>query len=191
MGLKQIARVLRRNQTDEEKQLWRALRDRRFAGFKFRRQHVVGDYVLDFYCAAANLAVELDGSQHGHPEGSQRDAAREKYLVEHDIVTLRFWNRQWRTNREGCLLEIWNVVQERSGCVRVMKNAGEQKFAPPDLKKIKLQKNETPHPGPLLLWGGEGASQTRLLTFKRPSLLTRTICPPLPAKRGEDRGEGP
>ena len=66
MSLKDIARELRRNQTDDEKALWRALRGRRFAGFKFRRQHTIGDYILDFYCADAKLAVELDGSQHGH-----------------------------------------------------------------------------------------------------------------------------
>jgi len=138
VSLKQITRGLRRNQTDEEKRLWRALRGRRFAGFKFRRQHEVGDYILDFYCAAAELAVELDGSQHGHHKGMQRDATREKFLAERGILTLRFWNRQWRENREGCLLEIWNLVQQRSGCVRVMKNAEEQKFVPPDWKEIKL-----------------------------------------------------
>ena len=141
MSLKNIARELRRNQTDDEKALWRALRGRRFAGFKFRRQHTVGDYILDFYCADAKLAVELDGSQHGHPDGIQRDAEREKFLAEQGIVTLRFWNRQWRGNQEGCLLEIWNAVQERSGCVRVMKNAEEQRFIPPDLKQIKLPKD--------------------------------------------------
>jgi len=86
VSLKQIARGLRRNQTDEEKRLWRALRGRRFAGFKFRRQHEVGDYILDFYCAAAELTVELDGSQHGYPEGMQRDAAREEFLTKRGIV---------------------------------------------------------------------------------------------------------
>ena len=141
MSLKNIARELRRNQTDDEKVLWRALRGRRFAGFKFRRQHTVGDHVLDFYCADAKLAVELDGSQHGHPEGMHRDAERGKFLAEQGIVTLRFWNSQWRKNQEGCLLEIWNVVQQRSGCVRVMKNAEEQRFIPPDLKQVKLPKD--------------------------------------------------
>ena len=78
MSLKHLARQLRRNQTDDEKQLWRELRGRSFAGFKFRRQHTVGGYILDFYCADAKLAVELDGSQHGFPEGKQRDETREK-----------------------------------------------------------------------------------------------------------------
>ena len=117
--------------------MWRALRSHRFAGFKFRRQHPAGDYILDFYCAAAKLAVELDGSQHGLPEGLQRDAVREKNLAEQDIETLRFWNRQWRENREGCLLAIWDALQCRTGCVRVMKNVAGQRFVPPDEKKIK------------------------------------------------------
>ena len=147
MSLKQIARELRRPQTDEEKELWRALRGRRFAGFKFRRQHTIGDYILDFYCADAKLAVELDGFQHGLPEGIQRDATREKFLAEQGIKTLRFWNRQWRENREGCLLEIWNAVQQRSGCVRVMKNVAEQRFVPPDVTKIKFFEKET-NPSP-------------------------------------------
>ena len=133
----QTARQLRHDQTDEERELWRALRGQRFAGFKFRRQHPVGDYILDFYCAAARLAVELDGFQHGLPEGVQHDAVRETFLAGQDIETLRFWNRQWRENREGCLLAIWDAVQRRSGCVRVMKNLEAQRFVPPDEKKIK------------------------------------------------------
>ncbi|MGH7950576.1 MAG: DUF559 domain-containing protein [Limisphaerales bacterium] len=155
MSLKEIARELRRQQTDEEKELWRALRGRRFAGFKFRRQHTVGDTILDFYCADAKLAVELDGFQHGLPEGIQHDATREKFLAEQGIETLRFWNRQWRENREGCLLEIWNAVQQRSGCVRIMKNAEEQTFVPPDVKEIKFS---SPQPSPRLARRGRVSS---------------------------------
>jgi very-short-patch-repair endonuclease len=147
VNLKHIARQLRRDQTDEERQLWRELRGRRFAGFKFRRQHAVGDCILDFYCADAKLAVELDGSQHGFPDGRQRDDARKKFLAEQGIETLRFWNHQWRRNREGCLLEIWNAVQKRSGWVRIMRNAAEQKFIPPDLKAMKLSEWKT-NPSP-------------------------------------------
>lgn len=131
------ARRLRHDQTDDERDLWRALRSHQFAGFKFRRQHPAGDYFLDFYCAMARLDVELDGSQHGLPEGLQRDAVREKFLAEQDIETLRFWNRQWRENREGCLLAIWDALQRRTGCVRVMKNVAGQRFVPPDEKNIK------------------------------------------------------
>ena len=144
MSLKQIARLLRREQTDEEKQLWRALRGRRFAGFKFRRQHTVGGHVLDFYCADAKLNVELDGSQHGLPEGIQRDEAREKFLAEQGIETLRCWNRQWRQNREGCLLEIWNAVQRRTGCVQILENAESQRFVPPPSDQLQNKLGPSP-----------------------------------------------
>ena len=145
MSLKQIARNLRHKQTEEEKELWRALRGRRFAGFKFRRQHPVGNYILDFYCADARLGIELDGSQHGLEVETLRDEKREKDLEKQDIETMRFWNHQWRHNQEGCLLEIWNALQRRSGCVQIMKNAGEQKFVPPDVAIIKFAKK---HPSP-------------------------------------------
>jgi len=133
----QTARRLRRDQTDAERELWRALRSHRFAGFKFRRQHPAGDYILDFYCAAARLAVELDGFQHGLPEGMQQDAVREKFLAEHDIETLRFWNHQWQDNHEGCLLAIWEALQRRSGCVQVMKHIDGQRFVPPQDHALK------------------------------------------------------
>ena len=85
----------------------------------------------------ARLDVELDGSQHGLPEGLQRDAVREKFLAEQDIETLRFWNRQWREQREGCLLAIWDALQRRTAWVRVMRNVAAQRFVPPDEKSIK------------------------------------------------------
>ncbi|MGA3163074.1 MAG: DUF559 domain-containing protein [Verrucomicrobiota bacterium] len=114
------ARRLRCEQTDEEKELWRALRAGRFVGFKFRRQHPLGKYFLDFYCPTAKLSIELDGFQHGLPEQRQRDEEREKFLTSEDVEELRFWNHQWRNNREGVLLEIWNALHRRTGCVAVV-----------------------------------------------------------------------
>jgi len=126
------ARRLRREQTDEEKELWRALQAGRFAGFKFRRQYPAGKYYLDFYCPAARLSVELDGFQHGLPEQRQGDLVREQFLAAQDIEELRFWNRQWRNNREGVLLEIWHALHRRTGCVKVMRKIQNHRFVPPD-----------------------------------------------------------
>jgi len=142
----QTARQLRRDQTGEEKELWRALRSHRFAGFKFRRQHPAGIYFLDFYCAAARLDVELDGFQHGLPEQMQHDEARSAFLKEQDIEELRFWNHEWLKNSEGCLLAIWDALQHRTGCVQVMKNAAEQRFVPPNEKFIKRPTETNPSP---------------------------------------------
>jgi len=126
------ARRLRREQTVEEKELWRALRAGRFAGFKFRRQHPAGNYFLDFYCPTARLSIELDGFQHGVPGQRQHDKARERFLAMEGIEELRFWNHQWRNNREGVLLEIWRALHRRTGCIKVMRKVANHRYVPPD-----------------------------------------------------------
>jgi very-short-patch-repair endonuclease len=90
----EFSRRLRRKQTPEEKDLWKAFRDRRFAGFKFRRQHEVAPYFLDFYCPLAKLAVELDGSGHGLPGQADHDTGRDAFLAVKGIAVLRFWNQE-------------------------------------------------------------------------------------------------
>ena len=85
-------RALRRNSTDAETALWFHLRGKRFAGFKFRRQHPCGPYILDFYCPSRHLAVELDGGQHFDPIAQAYDARRSGYLERFGIRVLRFTN---------------------------------------------------------------------------------------------------
>ncbi len=138
----EIARRLRRDQTDEEKGLWRALRAGRFAGFKFRRQYPLGTYILDFYCPTAQISIELDGFQHGLPEQQQRDAARQQFLDSKQIEELRFWNHQWRKNREGVLLEIWNALHRRTGCVQILRKVENNRFIPPDPKNLITPPNK-------------------------------------------------
>lgn len=130
------ARRLRREQTEEEKELWRALRAGRFVGFKFRRQHPLGIYCLDLFCPAAKFSVELDGFQHGMPKQRQHDEARKKFLAAKGIEELRFWNHQWRTNREGVFLEIWNVLHRRTGCVAVVRKVKNNRFVPPKVDEL-------------------------------------------------------
>jgi very-short-patch-repair endonuclease len=86
---------------------------------------------LDFYCPLAKLAVELDGGQHGSPEGIQHDAERQKSLADQGIEVLRFWNHQWNRNRAGVLLEIWHTLQRRTGCVKVVRKEPNHRFIPP------------------------------------------------------------
>ena len=131
-----VARLLRRNQTDEEKQLWRALKAGRFAGFKFRRQHQIGDYYLDFYCPIAKLSIELDGFHHGLPEQIRQDSERTKFLDAQGIEELRDWNHQWNKNREGVMLEIWDALHRRTGCVTVMRKIQNHRFVPPNPDQI-------------------------------------------------------
>ena len=146
MGSIGNSRKLRRRSTNEEKALWRALRDRQFAGFKFRRQHPVGTYSLDFYCAQAKLSIELDGFKHGSPGQNRHDEARKQFLKEQGAEELRFWNQDWRKNPEGCLLAIWNAVQRRTGCVQIAREEELQSFVPPNLKSIKSVQRTNPSP---------------------------------------------
>jgi very-short-patch-repair endonuclease len=136
MGPTGNARRLRRQQTKEEKQLWRALKAGRFAGFKFRRQHPLGQYFMDFYCPLAKVAIELDGFSHGSPQQLLQDQQRDQFLASQDVEVLRFWNHQWRKNRDGILLEIWHALYRRTGCLQVMRKESNNRFVPPELRQI-------------------------------------------------------
>ena|ERR1041385_4319566 len=98
-----IERKLRDSQTDAERKLWFALRDRRLGGFKFVRQEAVGPFVVDFVCREQRLIVEVDGGQHAE---SSRDAARDAYLARENYRVIRFWNNDVLINRDGVLLTI-------------------------------------------------------------------------------------
>src|SRR5436190_13722827 len=107
------ARYLRKNATDCERILWRHLRNRNFAGHKFRRQHPFEDYVLDFYCPSAKLAIELDGGGHNYRAGQIRDRTRSQFLARHGVGVLRFWNHQVRQELDSVLRAIWFALEER------------------------------------------------------------------------------
>ena len=83
------ARTLRRQMTLPEVVLWQALRQGNLAGLRFRRQHPIGPYILDFYCAAARLAVEVDGMAHDAAAGTQHDERRDAWLAERGVKVLR------------------------------------------------------------------------------------------------------
>src|SRR5436305_2575553 len=105
-----IERRLRGNQTDAERKLWFALRDRRLGGFKFVRQEAIGSFIVDFVCRDKNLIVEVDGGQHSE---SPRDLRRDAYLAKEGYRLLRFWNNDVLTNREGVLLTILDALRCR------------------------------------------------------------------------------
>ena len=108
------ARALRRDSTWAEKLMWRWLRDRRFSAYKFRRQHPIGRYVLDFYCEEARLAIELDGSQHGFPKVRCHDQLRDQTLELLGIKTLRFWNSKMRRQQQMIRDTVFRELQERA-----------------------------------------------------------------------------
>ena len=107
------ARLLRKKATEPERILWRHVRNRNFAGYKFRRQHPLDDYVLDFYCPSAKLAIELDGGGHNYRSGQTRDRTRSQFLARHGVIVLRFWNHQVRQELDSVVRAIWFALEER------------------------------------------------------------------------------
>ena len=94
------ARALRQASTDAEIRLWAALRRRRLQAFKFRRQHSIGRFVVDFACTRHHLVIEADGGQHADREA---DAERTKWLERQGWRIRRFWNNDILANTEGVL----------------------------------------------------------------------------------------
>ena len=105
------ARVQRRALTPPEARLWVCLRRRNLAELKFRRQHPIGPYVLDFYCAVAKLAVEVDGTSHDHPDRIDHDRLRTAWLATQGVTVLRLAAEDVRVNLDGVLFAI-RVVAE-------------------------------------------------------------------------------
>jgi very-short-patch-repair endonuclease len=107
--LKSLRRALRVQFTPAEARLWKYLQGGQLEGRKFRRQHSIGAYIMDFYCPAERLVIELDGSAHDGEDAWRRDEARTAYLEKMGIQVVRFENRQVMENLEGVLA----VIHER------------------------------------------------------------------------------
>ncbi|KQW81759.1 endonuclease domain-containing protein [Brevundimonas sp. Root1279] len=108
------AKAFRRDMSPPEVRLWERLRAGRLNRLKFRRQHPVGPYILDFYCADARLAIEVDGAVHDNPDQMAHDRRRTAWLGRTQgirVVRLRAW--QVRDEIEGVLEFILSVVRER------------------------------------------------------------------------------
>ncbi len=89
-----LARNLRKNATDVERAVWRHLRAKRFAALKFRRQEVIGPYIVDFVCFKKRIIVELDGGQHNEEQGKRKDKERDHYLKDQGFTVVRYWNNE-------------------------------------------------------------------------------------------------
>jgi very-short-patch-repair endonuclease len=103
---KDFRKYLRNGATPAEWKLWHYLKGKQLEGRKFRRQHSVGKYVLDFYCPGERLAIELDGEIHNSPEAKAYDAERDQWISSFSITILRFKNDEVFNNIEEVLDEI-------------------------------------------------------------------------------------
>jgi very-short-patch-repair endonuclease len=102
----QVAQEMRRALAPAELRLWNALRGKQLAGLRFRCQHPVGPFILDFYCAALRLVVEVDGPIHSDPDQRTRDAARTERLETYGYRVLRFSNEAVLEDLAGVLERI-------------------------------------------------------------------------------------
>ncbi|MEM1354921.1 MAG: endonuclease domain-containing protein [Planctomycetota bacterium] len=117
----ELARDLRAKSTPPEQILWKMLRNRRLGGMKFRRQVLIGPFLVDFYCAETNLVVELDGESHNGRQ--QEDAERTSHLEQQGLRVVRITNHDLLTNPEG----VWQFL----------------------LSQTTVDPSANPHPSPL------------------------------------------
>jgi len=104
------ARELTKNPPEAERKLWAHLRLRQIGGYKFRRQHPLGPYIVDFVCIEKKLIVEVDGGQ--HDEKRSHDAIRDRWLEEKGFKVIRFWNNE--VLRHIDIVE--EVIESELGC---------------------------------------------------------------------------
>ena len=112
---KEKRRLLRKNSSKAEILIWERLKGKQVLGYKFRRQYSVGAYVIDFYCPALKLAVEIDGDSHFQEEAEDNDKQRQAFIESFGVRFLRFTNEEVFTNSRGMLEVIRQAVQEVAG----------------------------------------------------------------------------
>lgn len=105
------ARRMRREPTKAERILWQRLRRRQLGDYKFRRQHPIGNYIVDFYCAETKLIVEVDGDVHAYQK--EKDTERTAVLEAQGYRVIRFWNGQVLQDVDKVLTMILRVCDER------------------------------------------------------------------------------
>ena len=109
-GLKHVSQKLRGSMTDAELLLWSKLKGKQLKGLQFYRQKIIGNYIVDFYCAKASLVIEVDGGQHYTDGGRIADAGRDRYLQSCGLQVLRFSNSDVLRNIAGVVENIYECL---------------------------------------------------------------------------------
>ena len=112
-NLKLASRDLRNNMTDAEQLLWSRLRNKQILGLQFYRQKPILNYIVDFYCPAANLVIECDGSQHFTDDGLEADRIRDEALAQLGLKVLRFDNGQVMGRVDDVVEEVYQCCLDR------------------------------------------------------------------------------
>jgi len=103
---------MRSNMTKEEAILWNVVRAKRFYGYKFKRQVLIGNYIVDFLCKDKKLIIEIDGGQHNREINIQADLERTKYLNSEGFKVLRIWNNDILKNLDSVCECIYNALNQ-------------------------------------------------------------------------------
>ena len=108
-NLKNNARYLRKNQTEQERKLWNLIKNKQFYNYKFLRQYVIGKYIVDFICREKKIIIEIDGGQHNENSTIDYDKERSIYLNSIGYTVIRFWNNEIDNNIEGVYSKLEQV----------------------------------------------------------------------------------
>jgi very-short-patch-repair endonuclease len=111
--LTQISKGLRQKQTEAEKILWLKLRNRQLDKAKFRRQHCIGSYIVDFACLENKRIIEIDGGQHSQTLTRENDEQRTQWLETAGYHVVRFWNSEVLQNTEGVLEKMKGLLKQK------------------------------------------------------------------------------
>lgn len=109
---KKRRQYLRNHATETEKILWTRIKQKQINAVKFRRQHSIGPYIVDFYAPQIGMVIEIDGPSHFLPENQAHESRRNKYLNENVNTILRFQNSESYENLEGVLISIQEKIEE-------------------------------------------------------------------------------
>ncbi len=111
--LKENSRKLRSRLTDSEQMLWWRIRRKQILGVQFYRQKPIGRYIVDFYAPSTGLVIEVDGSQHGDADQSEKDKQRDEYLQDQGLTVLRFNSREVLLEIDAVVQKIYQEIESR------------------------------------------------------------------------------
>jgi very-short-patch-repair endonuclease len=112
------ARALRKRLTPQEVKIWVKLRELKPLGFRFRRQSLIGRYIMDFVSFGSRVIIEIDGGQHGLPEGEQYDRERDAFFRSQGFQVLRYWNSDVDQNLEGVMESVLSALDAPTPALR-------------------------------------------------------------------------
>lgn len=105
------ARNLRKNMTAQERKLWNVIKNNQFYGYKFLRQYVIGQYIVDFICREKKIIIEIDGGQHNEEQNIIYDKQRTGFFENLGYKVVRFWNNDINDNIEGVYQKLENIFE--------------------------------------------------------------------------------